>query len=295
MTSQKRSTHFKLGVLALATLAAIAIAALALGLTALRRPKASYHTYFDESVQGLGLGSPVKFRGVAIGTVSAIDIAPDDRHVHVTLALDTRSAGAFDVRPGMRTQLASMGITGVKLVEIDLVDPELHPPPALDFEPPAAYIPSRPSLMKDLEGHLQAVAPQARALVEQAVATFGKIDQMIDEARARRVVERVAAAVGRFERIAAGLERAELGPRVAETIDKIARVADRIGGDGGVAASAQRAIDSIAGISDGLGTSELEQTIHDLGEAARAVRDLAEAIERQPDMLLKGRARTSKR
>ena len=42
------------------------------------------------------------------------------------------------------------------------------------------------------------------------------------------------------------------------------------------------------------GVRELEDTLRDLGEAAQAIRDLAETLERDPDMLLKGRAPTVK-
>jgi hypothetical protein len=35
----------------------------------------------------------------------------------------------------------------------------------------------------------------------------------------------------------------------------------------------------------------MEHTLRDVSEAAAAVRNLADALERQPDMLLKGRGR----
>ena len=35
---------------------------------------------------------------------------------------------------------------------------------------------------------------------------------------------------------------------------------------------------------------QLEETLRDVGDAAQAIRDLAETLERDPDMLLKGRS-----
>ena len=81
------TNHWKLGlfvvvgfVLALSTVAV-------LGARSLRKEVVQYVSYFDESVQGLEAGSPIKFRGVTIGTVGKIDVAPDHRHVEVTSEL----------------------------------------------------------------------------------------------------------------------------------------------------------------------------------------------------------------
>jgi paraquat-inducible protein B len=66
---------------------------------------------------------------------------------------------------------------------------------------------------------------------------------------------------------------------------------DRVDGDRGLLASAERFSSSLgdaASSANGF-TTEMEHTLRDVSEAAAAVRDLADALERQPDMLLKGR------
>ncbi|MGE5180688.1 MAG: MlaD family protein, partial [Acidobacteriota bacterium] len=80
-------THFKLGLLALVTAAMVIATGLALGLHSLSSDTDEYHSYFDESVQGLDLGAPVKYRGVRIGNVSEVAIAADRKHVDVVLSL----------------------------------------------------------------------------------------------------------------------------------------------------------------------------------------------------------------
>ena len=38
-----------------------------------------YVTYFDGSVEGLNVGSPVKYQGVPCGAVQALEVAPDGK------------------------------------------------------------------------------------------------------------------------------------------------------------------------------------------------------------------------
>jgi hypothetical protein len=40
--------------------------------------------------------------------------------------------------------------------------------------------------------------------------------------------------------------------------------------------------------------TEVERTLRDVSDAAASIKDLADALERQPDMLLKGRARAER-
>ena len=48
-----------------------------------------YVTYFDESVQGLDVDSPVKYRGVFIGRVESIGVAPDSKLIKVVLKIES--------------------------------------------------------------------------------------------------------------------------------------------------------------------------------------------------------------
>ena len=77
------TNHWKLGLFVLASLAAVVGVTFWLGSHLFQRKSFEAISYFDESVQGLELGSPVKWRGVTVGTVRDITVAPDGRHVQV--------------------------------------------------------------------------------------------------------------------------------------------------------------------------------------------------------------------
>ena len=84
------TNHFKLGLFVILSFGAMVAAGVTLGTNAIKKDTTKYHTYFNESVQGLDVGSPVKFRGVTIGAVSSIEVAPDHRHVDVIEELDAK-------------------------------------------------------------------------------------------------------------------------------------------------------------------------------------------------------------
>jgi phospholipid/cholesterol/gamma-HCH transport system substrate-binding protein len=305
--------NFQLGLLAIAAVTAVVLIVVALGLRGVGAAIDTYHTYFDESVQGLDVGASVKYRGVRIGNVSAIAIAPDRKHVAVDLALLSEEAerlGLAEVNPALRTQLSSQGLTGVKLVEIDFADPAANPAPELPFPPGPRYVPARISTFKSLEDSLKGVGQRLPELVDRTVSTLTKLGAMLDELRDRAVPRRIAeaatgasAAVAEIRQLAQHLDRARLGDRAAHTLDRLDGAVDRltgaidqVGGEHGLIARAQRAVDSLGRFGAGASgsTAELERVLRQIGDAALAFRELVEDIDRDPDMLIKGRARSGR-
>ena len=75
-----------------------------------------YRIRFGESVSGLSLGDPVKFRGVDVGTVKAMEIDPSDpRYVQVDVSLRKDTPIKTDTKATLRLK----GFTGVVFVELD--------------------------------------------------------------------------------------------------------------------------------------------------------------------------------
>jgi ABC-type transporter Mla subunit MlaD len=292
----------KLGLFAIFAVIAIAGVVLGLGIRLTGSDGTHYHTYFDESVQGLEIGAPVKYRGLTKGRVSEIAIAPDHRHVDVTMAVDERIA----VPRELRAQLNSQGITGVKFVNLDLFDPTTNPVEPLPFPVAADTIPAATSLLGGLEQGLARAVDRLPAILDAMQATLGQIQHVFETFDREHLPENVARtvantnlAVGDLRAVLHQLAAAQIPSRAARAVDdadvamvKLAGVLDDFGGDAGVLASTRRAVDSFDAVGRrvSVGAEDLDRTLHDIREAARAIRDLADAIDHDPDMLLKGRA-----
>src|ERR671915_1615010 len=66
--------YFKIGLFVISAILIGISGVIALGLGSIFQKKNLAETYIEESVQGLDVGSPVKFRGVLIGKVEQITL-----------------------------------------------------------------------------------------------------------------------------------------------------------------------------------------------------------------------------
>ncbi len=317
------TNHWKLGLfvvvgfsLALATVAILGARALQ------SKQTVSYKSYFDESVQGLEVGSPAKFRGVTVGNVSNISVAPDHRHVEVTselgvdeldnLGLNPRKGEAAGLRipPELRIQLGSQGITGVKFILIDFFPVKDNPVPELPFPTPPNYIPSARSTMKNLEDAVVRAVDRFPEVADQVVLVLGRLSRILEELEGRHLPDKAATTfanldlvLGDVRRVLRGVDVSKLsteGQKTLANIDatttQVGKLVDRLQGDKGLVASAERATNAVGDIAKnatGAG-GELEETLRDVQEAAEAVQRLGAALDRDGDMLLKGRSKPRK-
>jgi ABC-type transporter Mla subunit MlaD len=257
------SAHFKLGLLTLLTVFAIGLAAFVLAIR--RHPADTYHTYFDESVQGLDKGAMVKFRGVRIGKVTNLGVAPDHRMIDVELAIDHGAINLERFGRKLRAQIVAYGITGVKLIDLDIERPETPPPPTLSFIPPKNYLPSRPSLLDSLSQRLDVISEKLLILVDRAIGTVDNAREFVTNA------SRTAKDISSLSR------------RIDATTVKLDKLL----------ASANETADSARSLfkSTSNATQDIDQTLRVMRDTARSIGMFFDALERQPDMLLKGRTR----
>jgi ABC-type transporter Mla subunit MlaD len=274
------ATQLKIGLFVLCGIAAVAITAVVLRVEG-RVPVVRYHTYFDESISGLDVGSPVEFRGVRIGSVGSIAIASDRSHVDVALDINDRDGQRIELArtaPELRARLESSGITGVKYIDIE---PATESAPELSFAPDRRYIPARSSFLRQLELRAERVSESAPVLLDRLVRVADHMDRVLGELENSRLPSRIVSAFDDIDAMVVDarhlvkhVDRAALPARLVEAISEINAAAAKLRG--------------FASKLEGDG--EIEQAMRELGGAARAFRELVQDVEREPDMLVKGRA-----
>ncbi len=112
---ETRANYVFVGTSVLAAIVAILVFIFWLGRSQLNKHEETYHTYFTGSVTGLSSGSPVRYRGVPVGTVGYIAIDPNNiERIRVTLKLRERTPIKTDTVASLETA----GITGGSYVEL---------------------------------------------------------------------------------------------------------------------------------------------------------------------------------
>ena len=137
-----KSSKFLIGLFVVAGTAICAAIIIWIGASDIFMKGSLYSVYFDESVQGLQVDSAIKYRGVEIGKVQKIALAPDYRLIEVIMKIDLEG----DLQKQTVATLKTAGITGIVFIELDPLRPgDLDNSPKINFKPKYPVIPSRRS------------------------------------------------------------------------------------------------------------------------------------------------------
>ncbi len=184
--------YFKIGVFVIAAAALAVTGVVLLGAGAFFRKTVLVETYIDESVQGLEVGSPVKYRGVQVGKVDAISwtrlkyeeskpVHARKRYVLVEMAIygDQREALAeLWTDEALRIRLSPQGLTGLNYLEVEYVgDPRLYPELPYDWDQRHDYVPWAPSVVGTLTDSVETIS---RTLKQLEGTDIGQLTQNLD-------------------------------------------------------------------------------------------------------------------
>lgn len=130
---------FKLGLFVMLGFLALAASIIWVGGQTSVRGGRNYVAYFAESVQGLEVGSAVKYQGVDVGRIVSINVAPDPTLIEVVLAINAEEALGKSVMAG----IALRGITGLGYIELVPQEADaVAKSPKIDFPTPFPVIPT---------------------------------------------------------------------------------------------------------------------------------------------------------
>jgi phospholipid/cholesterol/gamma-HCH transport system substrate-binding protein len=223
----KKTSSFLVGLFVIIGVALLAGAIIWIGVTGYFQPGSTYVTYFNETVQGLQRDSVVKYRGVDVGRVEQIRIAPDNKLVAIIMKINMRG----DLSKTAVAQLSMAGITGVMFIDLDFRkydEPDLSPQITFPSEYPV--IPSKPSeyarilsginevitklnaidfrgisdqlqaTMKDISGlfkgeQLQSILTKVNQASANLQSLTGKVNSLLSKVKVEGIVKDTAAAI----------------------------------------------------------------------------------------------------
>jgi len=259
-------------------------------------------TYFDESVQGLEVGSPLKLRGVQLGTVSQIGFVEeyypfettqerlehgqkvlvlmqvtDPVETEVSLQQRRRNLQAM-IDGGLRLRLTALGITGTSFVQGDFVSPEKNPVMKITWTPKNLYIPSMPSTMAEITSAAERIVDRIEDLDVEAVVE--NLDRLLVSLR------------GAIDNLDVGTLQRDISVTLRDVRGLVRNV------DGQVEPLASGVEDTLEDAQEALSIAaedspvryDLGRTLEELAAAARSIRVLADYLQQHPDALVYGKS-----
>ncbi|WP_456380162.1 PqiB family protein [Thiolapillus sp.] len=273
-----------------------------------------YVLYFDDSVRGLSVGAPVEFRGIPVGEVLDISLeksAADGlariavlvglepelvpfRNMTSVPDIEARKVLFQDtlekmVTKGLRARLM-MGnlLSGQLIVDMDF-DPEAEKA-SIDYSGKYPVLPTTPGSLSSITNSLVAILGKLKRLPldemgEHFLNVSKGLDALVNDGDLQASLQNLSLLLQRADRILSVVENGAsplMGEITSLSVDARKMVQQ-----------AERTLEDLARTTSDQGAmgGELINTMRELAAAARAVRGVADYLERHPEALLQGKAR----
>lgn len=305
----KQASKMMIGVFLIIALFLLAASLVVFGSGKFFKKTQKFVLYFDESVNGLDVGAPVRFKGVTVGSVISIIIVADsakhqaDIPVIIEIDLDRfelHEAGQtvdpqnnmpILIKDGFRGMLTMQSlITGKLLIELDFY-PDT-PVNLKNINKRYTEIPTLPSTTSKLARALDKLDLEAvQKKLESALEGIAELTKNPDLAAsimhlketlrdARKLVNRVDRQVD------------PLAKETKQTVKDIGKLARNLDGRvGGVATSLDKTLSSARGVisEDSPLVVDLQNTLKEISAMSRSIRELADYLEQHPETLIRGK------
>lgn len=246
----------------------------------------------ETSVAGLGPGSPVNYKGVQVGAVRKVQLAPDHRTVNVLVGINAD----FPLPEGTYATVGSSGLIGSNYVDISLgqgpgtIHTSTHSPAKLRLKP----------------GSLMGLLGQAADIVDEVKSTLNSVQELLSSENRRQITETLAdvrqasAELTKLEK-AAEPSVAQLPALVTETRRTVAKAGELLANSNRLVtkvSSSMSAVGAAASSASALAAQMNQQSAPQLTALLVRLRALSEQLEglaaelrKTPQSLVLGPAR----
>jgi phospholipid/cholesterol/gamma-HCH transport system substrate-binding protein len=305
---ETRAHHVLIGTFTVAVFVAGALFVLWLGKIRLAREWDDYDIVFQEAVTGLTVGGVVQYNGIQVGEVRKLTLDPEDPR---RVIARVRVAGGTPVKTDTKAKLTFTGLTFVAIIQLFEGSPEA-PMLASGQEDEVPVIVAHESDVQSflssgesILGVAQDVLVRLSILLDKnnldnVAATIEHVEKLSGDLSGRG--DDLGAAIEDLRAAAKSLRRTMArSERLMGRLDKLALRSDALLDD-----EARRLLVSAARLADNA-NAVLEQNqkglaqfsnrdltqvgpaLRDLRATARALRELAEGIEEDPQSMLRGK------
>jgi phospholipid/cholesterol/gamma-HCH transport system substrate-binding protein len=238
----------------------------------------TYLVYMEESVSGLNPDAPVRYRGVQVGRVRQIELAPGNVE-KVELALDIERGTPIkqDTVAVLRTQ----GLTGIAHVELEGGTRDSLPLQALTGEQ-YPVIPAGPSLLVRMEDAVT-------TLIDNLTRNSENMNALLDEGNRAALKQTLASLALVSRTLAARSEAIDASvANTARTMENTARLTSEMSG---LVERMRRSTEAFDRISNegARAIPETRQLIAELRELTTSLRRFSDQLDRNPAMLVHGK------
>jgi paraquat-inducible protein B len=285
-----------------------------------------YVMYFEGSVKGLNIGSPVMFRGVKIGSVTDVQLILDPTNLKFVISvyseLDPSKMRSTDpgraegqhaylqplIDRGMRAQLETQSfVTGQLMINLDFF-PDT-PARFVHLDKHIREVPTIPSTLEQLSKDIQSLP--WKDLFENAHAAVKGIDKLVNSPAMASTTKNMDQTLNEAKKALQSINE-QMGPILANIQEttvlvrtSAAKVDEALSGEKGIPAQLQitfeavqkalaqtdstlQKVEDIATENSWLAT-QAGETMDKLGKAGAALRVLADFLERHPEALIRGK------
>jgi ABC-type transporter Mla subunit MlaD len=246
MAKTKFTSSFMIGLFVLVGIGLFIGAVIWLGKDKISEEASYYVTYFEDSIDGLTIGTAVKYQGINCGSISELNIAHDGKLIEVVMLLNPE----LEVTENMRAQAAMSGIAGGKFVLLYYPKSQriLNAHPKLDFEIEYPRIKSAPSELADM-----AVAAQ------DIVSRLNQVEYI-------KITEKLYEMLDSMVVISGSLNKLVTNKNIYNTLDQLSMTSEELTG-------IVKKIDSLKVYK------ELENTAYNLDKMSQNILAISEKID----------------